>query len=1057
MATIEAIAVMGSAAVEAASLVWMELTMFMVAGIVYVLFVGTSKKEKPAHKSAKSPSGECHDDDHSAGTDAQQVLADWHEAKAAGAAYFDLGLLVDAMRKSSKGTADIVAEIRGATAEIPGLLSSVEALPAALLRDDNVDVLGAVVQFLEEKDRRPDCGIYAGLMGGLLRRRDFSGVAAVAANLHADAISPRMRSLLAAAAAQRYRLDEALGHVRQMPAAEEGAKSALAPACAAHLLALAAKEQRVPAVTEELVRLNARLEQRHVEELFTGDSRRKGQPALTPASRWDLLHAADALQVAKGPVIRQARAVALAHDADSAGLRMLVQELETLAGDQRNVTEPLALALLDACKACRCGDLVNRVLEMHRSLCAGSAGGKVLSAACGALLACDRAGNACDFYEKEMSARGLWPDAALTSSLMKAAAQVGRSALAQKLSDYAAANRSSTGNSGSSNGDLQRQATMIKAHARERDLKAAQAVFAQVRSSGIVLSPLIYNAMLDAFVQCGDVAAAATHFADMKASGFIDVVSYNTMLKAHLSQGRTDAAQALVKEMTVNGLAANRVTYNELLHAKVMAKDRKGLWSVVDEMRAAGVTANSVTCSILLKALTVQSPFADVKRVTDLIEEVEENIDEVLFSSVIEACIRIRQLGLLSDLMRRYRSKKAFVNLSAPTYGAMIKAYGQAGDVVRVRELWQEMDERGVKPTSITLGCMTESLVANNCPDEALSLLHTQLESAERRGSINTVIYSTVLKGFATAKRMDKVFAVYKEMRDNNIPCNTITYNTLLDACAKSCSMNRASSLLEDMKAGCVEPDIITYSTIIKGYCQEGDVERAFHVLEDMKNDGKFQPDEIMYNSILDGCAKQHRVEQALNVLEEMRKAGIAPSNYTLSILVKALGHARRLGQAFHMVDDLSKQNGFRPNVQVYTCLVQACVLNRRLDKALALHDTMVADSGCRVDDKFYAVLAKGCLQLHQPLKAVEVIRAAFRLPGHTLSERNAPPIGLETRSLDEVCARLQAGSREEQEALKALAADLSELRGVHIGEGSGRRGGAAGGWNNSKPRAVRR
>merc|ERR1719389_644090 len=99
--------------------------------------------------------------------------------------------------------------------------------------------------------------------------------------------------------------------------------------------------------------------------------------------------------------------------------------------------------------------------------------------------------------------------------------------------------------------------------------------------------------------------------------------------------------------------------------------------------------------------------------------------------------------------------------------------------------------------------------------------------------------------------------------------------------------MNRASGLLEDMRSSSVEPDIITYSTIIKGYCQEGDVERAFHVLEEMKNDDKFQPDEIMYNSILDGCAKQHRVEQALNVLEEMRKVGIAPSNYTLSILVK--------------------------------------------------------------------------------------------------------------------------------------------------------------------------
>ena len=65
-------------------------------------------------------------------------------------------------------------------------------------------------------------------------------------------------------------------------------------------------------------------------------------------------------------------------------------------------------------------------------------------------------------------------------------------------------------------------------------------------------------------------------------------------------------------------------------------------------------------------------------------------------------------------------------------------------------------------------------------------MIHKQLECEETRGCINTVIYSTVLKGFAASKRMDKVFIVYKEMRDKGIPCNTITYNTLLDACAKA-------------------------------------------------------------------------------------------------------------------------------------------------------------------------------------------------------------------------------------------------------------------------------
>eukprot|EP00403_Amphidinium_massartii_P027535 CAMPEP_0178403856 /NCGR_PEP_ID=MMETSP0689_2-20121128/17584_1 /TAXON_ID=160604 /ORGANISM="Amphidinium massartii, Strain CS-259" /LENGTH=738 /DNA_ID=CAMNT_0020024823 /DNA_START=125 /DNA_END=2341 /DNA_ORIENTATION=- len=607
--------------------------------------------------------------------------------------------------------------------------------------------------------------------------------------------------------------------------------------------------------------------------------------------------------------------------------------------------------------------------------------------------------------------------------------------------------------SGSS--ELSRYVTAIKACARDRDLEGAKAAFARAKASGMQLTPLACNCFLDALVQCGDIDGAIAHFSQMKTLNFVDVVGYNTVLKAYLARGWTEDARSLMREMAARGLHANKVTYNELLHSKVMARDLRGTWNLLDEMKEVGVKANSVTCSILLKSLTIQSHWRDVKRVMDTIDDVEEPIDEVLFSSVIEACIRIKQLDLLSDLMRRYRAKGGFVHLTAPTYGSMIKAYGQAGDIVRVRELWVEMEERGVKPTSITLGCMAESLVTNNQPEEAWELVHKQLESEERKGCINTVIYSTVLKGFAVARRIDRVFAVYKEMRAKGVPCNTITYNTMLDACAKCCSMDRASHLLVDMKESCVEPDIITYSTIVKGYCLEGDVDRAFSVLAEMKSDDKFVADEIMYNSILDGCAKQHRVEDALKVLDEMKEAGVAPSNYTLSILVKLLGHARRLTQAFRMVDDLSQKNGFRPNVQVYTCLVQACILNRRLERAIQLHNTMVVESGCDVDEKFYAVLARGCLQLHQPMKAADVVRAAYQLPNSslTLPARPGRIIGVESRALEEVANRLQRGGKEEQEEFEALSAALVEKRGVRIGEGSSHGGGGQQGGRGGRAR----
>merc|ERR1719316_1564718 len=97
------------------------------------------------------------------------------------------------------------------------------------------------------------------------------------------------------------------------------------------------------------------------------------------------------------------------------------------------------------------------------------------------------------------------------------------------------------------------------------------------------------------------------------------------------------------------------------------------------------------------------------------------------------------------------------------------------------------------------------------------------------------------------------------------------------------------------------------------------------------------------------------------------------------------MGRTRRLGQAFDIVEDISARYGFRLNVQVYTCLMQACIFNKKLDRALALHDTMVKQR-CSPDERLYVALVRGCLQHNTPRKAVDVVRAAFQLPGGALA-----------------------------------------------------------------------
>merc|ERR1719284_793780 len=334
--------------------------------------------------------------------------------------------------------------------------------------------------------------------------------------------------------------------------------------------------------------------------------------------------------------------------------------------------------------------------------------------------------------------------------------------------------------------------SIVRGLTREGDLDSAVDFFEKLKMGGRAVSPLLYNCLLEAFVAHGDTDGALRLFEEMQHVDCFDVVSYNTLLKAHLNAGRLDDAEKLTVEMSSRGVRANRVTFNELLHARVLAKDMDGAWKVLDHMKSANIAVNAVTCSILLKGLTAHTHQFDVKRVFDLVLETE--VDDALLSAAVEACNRLKHMEPLSQVLNRLPCMSS--NVSAPIFGAMIKSFGQMGDVDRVRELWKQMTARGLQPGPVTFGCMAEALVMNGQPDEALELIHCHADSEETRPCINTV----------------------------------------LDACAKCNAMHRASSLVEEMRKTDVELDIITYSTLVKGYCCEGDVDRALRVVEEMKS-----------------------------------------------------------------------------------------------------------------------------------------------------------------------------------------------------------------------------
>merc|ERR1719321_1692461 len=151
----------------------------------------------------------------------------------------------------------------------------------------------------------------------------------------------------------------------------------------------------------------------------------------------------------------------------------------------------------------------------------------------------------------------------------------------------------------------------------------------------------------------------------------------------------------------------------------------------------------------------------------DLMSSMDEQVDEVLLSSVVEACVRVGKPDLLARKLKELQGGNCICINGAHTFGSLIKAYGHAGDVSGVWRCWKDMRSRHIKPTSITLGCMVEAVVGNGDTEGAFELIHQMQDDDQCRSALNSVIYCSVLKGFTREKKVDRVWAVYEEMNKN--------------------------------------------------------------------------------------------------------------------------------------------------------------------------------------------------------------------------------------------------------------------------------------------------
>ncbi|CEL97092.1 unnamed protein product [Vitrella brassicaformis CCMP3155] len=660
--------------------------------------------------------------------------------------------------------------------------------------------------------------------------------------------------------------------------------------------------------------------------------------------------------------------------------------------------------------------------------------------------------------------------------------------------------------------------TLVRIYGRIGDYQAAMDTLNAMVASGVEPDTLLINQVLLGCVNGGRVDIAEDIIQGTLIHSrreLLDIVSVNTLLKGYTHANLFDKAMEAFNCLLGGELqlAPNDISFNTLIDAAIRTQRQDSAWELLSMMEAAGVQPDFCTVSTLIKGIvnlppvplpSAHAPFGfqgsmrqhpdteaallhrqrHIDRVLLLLAKLSAReppvsfvadgkrtagkFREAVFDSMLDACVAMRDLD---TLQRTFKLMKANgVTPSAVTYGTLINAFGQCGQLPACFELWDEMQRDGLQPTSVTYGCLIDACINQNDLHTAHRLFqeiqqhppplhqHQQQQQQQQTASGgeqecgrqgNTMLYTTLIKGFAKSRQTDRAMEVYESMKREGVPRNSVTTND-----------GRLNDVLQDMVACKIEPDLITYSILIKGNCENGKLDRAVELLYSMKAKG-FVPDEIVYNSLLKGCSHAGDVALAEKLLEDLARDEIRPSNVTFSILVKMYGRLRLVEEAFQTVQEMREVYQLQPGVFVYTTLIQACVRSTHFKRAFEVFQEMQM-TGVEPDAVTLGALLLGCVHAGRLEVATQIVQMAYGLRSHVELQsagydlpplRLIPPphkpvipwLPLQPEVINNIIASCQRNCRHD------LADELVKVwqeHGTHTGDDwrCGARGGRGGG-----------
>ncbi|GFZ09116.1 tetratricopeptide repeat (TPR)-like superfamily protein [Actinidia rufa] len=254
------------------------------------------------------------------------------------------------------------------------------------------------------------------------------------------------------------------------------------------------------------------------------------------------------------------------------------------------------------------------------------------------------------------------------------------------------------------------------------------------------------------------------------------------------------------------------------------------------------------------------------------------------------------------------------------TYMKLLVLLGKSGQPQRAHQLFDEMLEEGLEPTSELYTALLAAYCRSNLIDEAFSILEKMKNLPLCQPDVYT--YSILVKACVDACRFELVDSLYEQMDERLIIPNTVTQNIVLSGYGKAGKFDQMEKVLSGMlESTTSKPDVWTMNTILSLFGNKGQVEMMERWYEKFRNFG-IEPETRTFNILIGAYGKKRMYDKMSSVMEYMRKLSFPWTSSTYNNVIEAFSEA---GDVKHMeyTFDQMRAEGMKADTKTFCCLIR--------------------------------------------------------------------------------------------------------------------------------------